>query len=416
MPSADDLDRLLSEGVQLGITLPSRDLIHSALATARWESDRAKLYDDGASPPGLSQVRSLVASGRRLGGSPPQAIATSLHNLEVLASTANAWLERHAALMKSATLVELEALEDEALHSILHNGVELPQRVLLKQRFTAARAWLARYSNIGCQTDPALVETAVQEARPLAKVEEIAQAVAPLRASLAWRDGWVDRATRAFVKPGSKRSLLAILRDDDSDTHWPPGDEENLHCCAYCSPDDDKMPEDITWVGCDICDGWFHACCLFVPDQLVEKLDEFICPRCCGRRGQRFSFHHPHSLLGAETPPPPAKRTRRPHLAEVRSLMDEAMSHNELALPEAQTVLALQQQAEAWCVHANHTLAPAKCFNAERATHFSLGTVSSNTELTALLIEADALEVVPDEVREFKSLLTRHNLNAHIAS
>ena len=46
---------------------------------------------------------------------------------------------------------------------------------------------------------------------------EVAEALKPLVSGLAWRDEWANRASDAFVKPGSTRSLLGVLQDDEAE-------------------------------------------------------------------------------------------------------------------------------------------------------------------------------------------------------
>ena len=119
--------------------------------------------------------------------------------------------------------------------------MELPPRASLAQRAAASEAWLERHAAVvaagggdGAPVAAAAVEAAVREAKPLQKVAEVAEGAKPLSALLGWRDEWAARAHAAFVKPGSTRSLLGVLRDDDADAHWPPQDDENLHSCACC--------------------------------------------------------------------------------------------------------------------------------------------------------------------------------------
>ena len=142
-----------------------------------------------------------------------------------------------------------------------------------------------------------------------------------------------------FLKPGSERPLLATLTDAQPDAAWPPSDAENAACCACCVPDEEAAAAadaDDTWVGCDLCDAWFHAPCVRVPEAQVEELASFHCPRCCARQGSAYAFG---------TPPPPLKRTRRPPLAKVQQLTAEAATL-PLAAAEVEGVLALQREAD----------------------------------------------------------------------
>ena len=259
---------------------------------------------------------------------------------------------------------------------------------MIGQRASSAAEWIRsfawiRSSSAGPQrpVDAATLRRAVVAAKPLIKVVEVSAANGSLVSRIGWLDGWMARAQSTWVKPGSERSLLSLLRDDDADVHWPPGDEENLHCCAYCTPDAAAVPAapngiasrlgvrpahevaEVTWVGCDACDGWFHAVCVHVPEEQatqrhprlphpirpplpgcappptssalpshpcrphpisspsneqVEQLQSYLCPRCCHMRSEPYLFCQPQSPLGGQPRPPPLRRSCRPMLAEVR--------------------------------------------------------------------------------------------------
>ena len=184
------------------------------------------------------------------------------------------------------------------------------------------------------------------------------------------------------------------------------------------------MPAEVTWVGCDVCDGWFHACCVFVPEAAAEELDQFECPRCCLRRGVAFAFRQPNSLLGDGAPrSPPLKRSRRPPLSVVQALTAEAAAQ-PVALEEADAMVSLQRQAEDWRARALRLQQQVEAWRQQAAKAAQaaqaaqpgdlaqmappVGPPPSRETLLALLRESDALEVVvPAEVRTLRFLLAR---------
>lgn len=44
-------------------------------------------------------------------------------------------------------------------------------------------------------------------------------------------------------------------------------------------------------IACDHCDEWFHASCLHIDDDAVERIDQFICPSCETRMSLRSPRH-----------------------------------------------------------------------------------------------------------------------------
>lgn len=70
-----------------------------------------------------------------------------------------------------------------------------------------------------------------------------------------------------------------------------PIDSNAVYCiCRRPDTDDD----DGLMVGCESCDGWFHASCVGLDEEMVELLDVYICKSCersrCLRQVPMLSF------------------------------------------------------------------------------------------------------------------------------
>ena len=375
------LEQLLAEAAAVQLTLARRDECAAAVAVLRWEVQRAELEGQAIEqgPPSVQALRTLVADGAKLGGALPPAQREVLTALARRAELAGQWAEAAAACTgkRPTTLAQMRDVvaRAEPLH------VQLPLLRGLRERVALCEGWLPRAEAVlAARGDGAAARAALKEAKPLLKVQEVGALAARLDAAVERLDGWLWEAVALFLKPGSERPLLATLTDAQPDAAWPPSDAENAACCACCVPDEEAAAAadaDDTWVGCDLCDAWFHAPCVRVPEAQVEELASFHCPRCCARQGSAYAFG---------TPPPPLKRTRRPPLAKVQQLTAEAATL-PLAAAEVEGVLALQREAEAW----------------EAELHRQVQ--GPPAALAALLEAADALEVQPHDVRRLRAQL-----------
>lgn len=92
-------------------------------------------------------------------------------------------------------------------------------------------------------------------------------------------------ASHLYFK-SSTESLTQESRDstpvstDQSQFTSPSGAPIDAHT-VYCicrRPDTDD--DDGLMVGCESCDGWFHASCVGLDEEMVELLDVYICKSC----------------------------------------------------------------------------------------------------------------------------------------
>lgn len=229
--------------------------------------------------------------------------------------------------------------------------IELNQLKALRMRHERGEKWSATVAALlAPQAHPSAdaMRAALTELRllGLAKVTDVMEPLALLQARLLWIDEWMSRVAIAFVKPGCSRPLRHVLTDEEPDKAWPPSDHENQHSCACCTPSEAPSEEDrdVSWVGCDNCDGWFHPVCVAVSEHEAAGIDEYLCPRCCSQRSV------PYRPAGPGTParPLPAlKRTCRPPFREAVQLMTEADAQ-PVRIPEMDALRKLLLETEAW--------------------------------------------------------------------
>jgi len=135
-------------------------------------------------------------------------------------------------------------------------------------------------------------------------------------------------------------------------------------------------------IGCDVCERWYHGPCVGVAKAQADAMDEYVCPECAKTSGKKYAF-------GPPIPTP--KRTRRPRLRYVTTLLGEAEEIG-VEMAEVGPMAALQEKAENWQVRAADLL------------EVEAGVTLEAAAVCSLLAEGEELEVEPESV----SLSTRH--------
>jgi hypothetical protein len=72
----------------------------------------------------------------------------------------------------------------------------------------------------------------------------------------------------------------------------PPKDEEDAldeedeeeHGDTFCGSCDGPYTADEFWIGCDICEKWFHGKCVKITPARAEHIKQYKCPSCSNKR------------------------------------------------------------------------------------------------------------------------------------
>ena len=121
---------------------------------------------------------------------------------------------------------------------------------------------------------------------------------------------------------------------------FTPTDDDTAgggRACAYCTGNDAATLSRFM-IGCDECGRWYHGPCVAVDKASADSMDQYICPECARIAGTPYKFG---------TPAPAPRRTRRPRLRYVTSLLAEAEGIG-VELPEEGHIRALHAAAEEW--------------------------------------------------------------------
>ncbi|CAM6015417.1 unnamed protein product [Sphagnum compactum] len=69
---------------------------------------------------------------------------------------------------------------------------------------------------------------------------------------------------------------------DDEDTLDDEDEEE--HGDTYCGSCGGNYTADEFWIGCDICEKWFHGKCVKITPARAEHIKQYKCPSCSNKR------------------------------------------------------------------------------------------------------------------------------------
>ena len=71
------------------------------------------------------------------------------------------------------------------------------------------------------------------------------------------------------MKPPKYEDKIPNEQDEDDD-------DENLFC-AICSEYNYNVE---FWIGCDVCEKWFHGKCVKITPTMAESIKQYNCPTC----------------------------------------------------------------------------------------------------------------------------------------
>ena len=346
------------------LRLPEADAVRDELGKLLWVSRAHGMID---TTPLMATLRELMADAEARG-------LTHLpvaEQLQKRCTVAGKWVQRaNNALRRRTGLPLLDTLHLEASGI----AVKLEQMEEVVQRIGAAQSWSAR-------AKAALARTAtVEEMRALQAEAEALDVTVPEESTVADKvssmDRWLKKAGTAFLKRGCAATLLECLTASTPPELTALDEEGNSSsaglACSYCTGNDAATLNRFM-VGCDTCERWYHGPCVSMSKAAADAVDTYLCPECAKLANLQYAFG---------PPAPAAKRTRRPRLRLVSTLLDEA-DEIGVEMPEVAMIKELQAQAVTWQERAKEVQARAA----------EAGTPLDAVTLEALLVEGNACEV-----------------------
>jgi hypothetical protein len=86
----------------------------------------------------------------------------------------------------------------------------------------------------------------------------------------------VNQAKPAKPVPPPPKAEEDALDDEDEEEH---GD-------TFCGSCGGPYTADEFWIGCDICEKWFHGKCVKITPARAEHIKQYKCPSCSNKRAR----------------------------------------------------------------------------------------------------------------------------------
>ena len=76
--------------------------------------------------------------------------------------------------------------------------------------------------------------------------------------------------------------------DEEDDTLEDEEDEEDEeeHGDTFCGSCGGSYTADEFWIGCDICEKWYHGKCVKITPARAEHIKQYKCPACSNKRAR----------------------------------------------------------------------------------------------------------------------------------
>ncbi|KAK4778374.1 hypothetical protein SAY87_018561 [Trapa incisa] len=85
----------------------------------------------------------------------------------------------------------------------------------------------------------------------------------------------------------AKRSAEGPRRSTPKSYEDSYGEEEDEHSETLCGSCGGNYNADEFWIGCDICERWFHGKCVKITPAKAESIKQYKCPSCNSKRSRQ---------------------------------------------------------------------------------------------------------------------------------
>lgn len=159
-----------------------------------------------------------------------------------------------------------------------------------------------------------------------------------LRNGLKTARSWANRVKRSKLDQGAihVNSIKALLEEHDELIVEMPEELAKLQQAMknYCIC---RRPYEGFMIGCDDCVEWFHGACIGVSETRADRVDKYVCVRCCVSRGFKNSASNVAGVI--------RKYCNGKDLRKARQV--EAQKHQRKVRKETKDIGKLKEEAEA---------------------------------------------------------------------
>ncbi|CAN1173794.1 PHD finger protein ALFIN-LIKE 1 [Linum perenne] len=90
----------------------------------------------------------------------------------------------------------------------------------------------------------------------------------------------------------STRNAIQRSLDGHAKTNSKPldesyADDEDEHGETVCGSCGGTYSADEFWIGCDICERWYHGKCVKITPAKAENIKHYKCPSCCTKKARQ---------------------------------------------------------------------------------------------------------------------------------
>lgn len=88
--------------------------------------------------------------------------------------------------------------------------------------------------------------------------------------------------------PTLQRSSDGQMRNNPKLLDESYGEDEDEHSETLCGSCGGNYSSDHEfWIGCDICEKWFHGKCVKITPAKADSIKQYKCPSCSTKRGRQ---------------------------------------------------------------------------------------------------------------------------------
>ncbi|XP_072975323.1 PHD finger protein ALFIN-LIKE 2-like [Typha angustifolia] len=88
-------------------------------------------------------------------------------------------------------------------------------------------------------------------------------------------------------KLSTKRSSDGEVKSNTKMVDDAYGEDDDEHSETLCGACGGNYSADEFWIGCDVCERWFHGKCVKITPAKAESIKQYKCPRCSSKKGRQ---------------------------------------------------------------------------------------------------------------------------------
>ncbi|KAF2541556.1 hypothetical protein F2Q68_00032950, partial [Brassica cretica] len=95
------------------------------------------------------------------------------------------------------------------------------------------------------------------------------------------RNGGTKRSIEGQPKSTTPKLMEERYEEEEDE------EEEDEHGDTLCGSCGGNYTQDEFWIGCDVCERWYHGKCVKITPAKADSIKQYKCPPCCAKKGGR---------------------------------------------------------------------------------------------------------------------------------